>query len=212
MSANIQVIEGGLNVDTESWAGDEMAITETARYVRTRLGENNSAKIWIEVGRVYADLHAQLVRPSPRSNSKRIGWVAAFKKGEKNAAMKMPVSRPTADKLIAVHDFFNVHVGTLKNLPASWRTLYLIATKFDHEALDACLADGRITTASTESEVRRVGKDIGVIVPKPPSEKFASTGEEYRKMLKALRHKERVKEIRSLIAEFGLTREDLLND
>jgi hypothetical protein len=102
----------------------------------------------------------------------RLGWYKSFEPPN-----LWPISRRTAEQLIAVQDYFVGNTVTYKNLPASWGTLYAITIAFKSapEKLVECLADARVHPLSTRAEARASPPARGGTTPGVP--KTAGPGE-----------------------------------
>lgn len=195
-----------LAVDNDPMVGGltvcERKIRDTASYVEKRITNLNAGAAWVDIGRALAELK-DFVKKNSKSDESKDGWYAAFQGGR----YSIPFSRRRADQLIAVHKRIAGTVVPTKLLPASARALIRLAELPDshrEKALKLC------SPSTTEAEVRRIAKDIGVPTKKksPPkratADRFSVAYEAFKDACVTLPKDSQVQEFRNLAFDLGL--------
>ena len=177
-------------------------IRDSSSYINKRIANLKAGEAWFDIGRELTELKAFLKKDS-KHDTKSEGWYAAFKGGDS----RFPFSRRRADQLIGVHAALVGTTVPTKKLPASARALIALSKLPDshrQKAIEQC------SPGSTETDVRRIAKEIGVPAkkkaakPKAKAKSFDDLYETFRDSLKTLARDRRIQEIRNLCHDLGV--------
>jgi len=180
----------------------ERRIRDASNYINKRITNLKAGEAWFDIGRELSELKAFLKKTS-KTDTKR-GWLAAFKSDN----LKFPFKRTRAEQLILVYERIGATGVAPINLPASAHALIALVKLPDShlkQSIEMC------SPATTEADVRKIAKKIGVPEKKKTTKHKAKAAcfdelyEPFRVSLKAMPKERRIKELKNLCHDLGIS-------
>lgn len=184
---------------------DAFNIKETGRFCTERMRDatDDLVAAYLTVGKALDELHCKLTKTSPHGDNEHIGWQQAFKQIREDGKPVFPFGRKTAEKYIKVSKFLTgiaIPVRAQSVLPSTLNALVtMVDLKLTRAQLEKAIQDKNITTFSQANDIKRLAKQLGLILKEKAT-------------IKAKPKRERIAKAFELLAKLGVTLDDLIEE